>query len=913
MSQYAILQTKLYIPPIRPELVSRPRLIERLNAGLHRKLTLVSAPAGFGKTTLISEWVRHSDRPAGWLSLDEHDNDLTRFLTYLIGAMQHIDKEIGVDVQAALGESQSPQFETLLTKLVKGFEVIQDKSILVLDDYHLIGSKSVHDALNFLIEYLPPTMHIVIIGRTDPPIPISRLRVQGDMIEIRTPDLRFSKTEVAALLNNLMGFTLPSKDIAALEERTEGWIASLYLAALSMQGRDDWREFIITFSGSHRYVIDYLMDEVMDRQPEKVRTFLRHTSILDQFCAPLCNAVVSGEGIEEKGIIDYLERSNLFSISLDDHREWYRYHHLFADFLKQRLHEKEPEHIPELHRRASQWYEAEGFVDKAIQHAQAAGDLENAIRLVEQIAADLISRRESNKLLKYVEQLPADRFQDYPILCVFYAFALLFSGQLEAAEPILGIAEANRDKAPRIPIPGYAATVRAFVANQMGDNHKAVNLAEQALEEMLDALPDRVTLFFRGAAVIWLGVNYRKLGDLEKARELFVKAASLNEAAGNIYAVLAAMHQLADLTVIQGQLRQAVVICQQGFQMARRWTDGQGERLRTLVAAGGLHLRLGTVLYQWNDLAGATPHIQRAVDVLELGEALGRLYAYRMLAYLKQAQGDYEACYELLVKTFAIKDKISVIQANISTLPSLEQLGIMLSQLHPDMAHLFTDIALRVEALGKQPDDDIDFTSPSGYSQELDYSNLVRVLIAQDRASEALPLLVRLLEAARSMGRTGDEIRYSVLIALAHHALEDMPSALDFFREASTLAEPQSYVRIFVDEGYPMAELLVLSISHGIAPDYASELLAAFPKDVRQSVDFDSELKTSTQPLVEPLSERELDVLQLLVAGYKYKEIAERLFISVNTVRHHTRNVYSKLNANNRAQAIARAKEVNLL
>jgi LuxR family maltose regulon positive regulatory protein len=906
-----LLASKLYFPPHRPNLVQRPHLLESLNAGLSGKLTLVSAPTGFGKTTVVSEWIRDSGHPTAWLSLDKNDNDLSRFLIYFIAALQRIDPDIGVDLQAALEESLSPHFEILLTKLISEIEVLPAKSIIVLDDYHLIDSKPVHDVLNFLIEYLPPTIHMVISGRTDPPLPISRLRVQGEVNEVRTPELRFTQKEVAAFLNDLMGFDLSAEGIAALEARTEGWIASLKLAALSMQGRDDWPEFIAEFSGSHRYVIDYLVDEVMARQPEEVQTFLHRTSILERFCAPLCEHVVGGS--EDMDILDYLDRSNLFLIPLDDHKEWYRYHHLFADFLGQRLRESERDRIPELHCRASQWFENEGLVDEAIQHALAARDLDGAIRLVDQVAADMIVRREPNKLLKLMHQLPADRCQDYPMLCIWHAWALVFIGQLEAVEPILQNAETNQSKAPSVPIHGYVTTVRAYLANNKGDLLKSIKLTEQALEEMSKASPDRITLIFQGSAVIWLGVNHRLLGNLDKARELFMDAARLNQKARNFYAALASFEQLAKLAVIRGQLQQALDLYRSGLKLAQNWMEEGDKPQGTLVAAAGLQLGLGTVLYQLNDLAGAEAHIQRSADLLELGELWGRMDSYRMLAYLRQAKGEFEISAELFSKANAILDTLIIRRSNTSDLPSLTKLGILLSRVRPEMAHLLTDTSRRFESLGVHANDEVDFSSPAGYPRELIYSDLARLLIALDRAAETLPLLTRLLEATIRMERYVDEIRYLVLIALAQHALGNTQTAIDSLGQALTLAEPQGYVRLFVDEGLPMAELLIFAILQNVTPDYASKLLAAFPKDILGAVQIDKELTVNTQMLVEPLSQREIEVLRLMAEGHKYKEIAERLVVSINTVRHHTRNVYGKLEVNNRAQAIGRAKELNLL
>jgi len=891
--------------------------MERQDEGLRGKLTIVSAPAGYGKTTVVASWIEHSQLQTGWLSIDEADNDLTRFLTYFIAALQQLDEGIGLDVQAALSESQSVSIENLLTRLVNEIEGVagerghKRKFVLVIDDYHLIKTQPVHDALNFLLDNMPTAMHLVVTGRSDPPVPISRLRVQGEVTEVRTPELKFTQDEVTAFLNDLMEFDLSAQEITALETRTEGWIASLQLAALSMQGREDMEEFIADFSGSHRYVIDYLIDEVMFRQTEHLQAFLCQTSILDRFCAPLCDTAL---GItSSRQILSDLEGANLFLIPLDDERYWYRYHHLFADFLGQRLREEDPEHIPELHRRASQWYEDEGLMDGAIQHALTAQDMERATRLVDQIAADLIVRREPNKLLKLVDQLPSERCQDYPMLCIWHAWGLLFHGNLEAVEPVLQIAEANRGKVPETPIPGYATTVRAYLANQMGELRKAITLTEQALEQMSDAEPDRITLIFRGAAIIWLGVNHRYLGDLDQASRYLEEAVSLNKEAKNYYGALAAMEQLADLSVIRGQLHAAEGIYRRGLQMAQTMSNQQGQGRGTLLAVSGLYQGLGIVLYQWNDLVGAAPYIQRSVELDELGEAWGRLHSYRMLAYLKQAEGDNDVAYNLLGKASTIEENLDVRQINIATEPGWEQMRILLSRARPDWAYLLKDTANRIELMSIGPDDSVDFSSPAGYASESEYSDLARALIALDQAKEALPLLECLLKAAQSMGRYGDEIRILVLKALAFQTLEDKVSAVGSLSQALTMAKPEGYVRIFVDEGQPMADLLEQTISQNIEADYARNLLAAFPEQVQQAVKFDVELITSIQPLVEPLSERELEVLRLMAAGLKYNDVADKLVVSVNTVRHHTRNIYSKLDVNSRSQAVARAQDLGLL
>ncbi len=908
---FQLLSAKFYFPPHRPELIQRLHLFDRLDAGLGGKVTLVSAPAGFGKTTLVSEWIQHCCHHAAWLSLDKNDNDLSRFLIYLTAALQHVDPEIGLEVRAALEDSPSPNYEILLTRLIAEIERLPDKSVLVLDDYHLIEARPVHDAIHFLIEYLPATTHLVICGRADPPLPVSRLRVRGELNEVRTPQLRFTKTEVAAYLNQRMGFDLSSERLAALEERTEGWIASLKLAALSMQGRDDWPEFIAKFSGSNRYVIDYLVDEVMARQPEEVQTFLRRTSILERFCAPLCEVVV-GEN-QEKDIVAYLDRSNLFLVPLDDRREWYRYHHLFADFLHQRLNLSEPDRIPELHRRASQWYQDQGAFDEAIQHALAAGDLEGATRLVSRIAADLVVRREANKLIKWVRQLPSGLVQGYPRLCTWYAWALLFMGQLEMVEPVLTLVENHQGQTPGLPNPGYLTTVRAYLANYRGDLLASIALCEQALEEMSPAAPDRTTLIFRGSAVICLGLNQRELGHLDKARQLFTEAARLNQEAGNYYAALASFEQLAKLAVICGQLDQAQDFYRRGLNLAGNWMETGDVPQGSLIAAAGLQLGLGTVLYQLDDLTEAEEYIRCSADLLELGELWARTQAYTLLGYLSQVNGEFDVSAEYFRKACAVEESGNIRQANNSDLPSLARLGLLLSRARPEHAHLLSEVCRRVEKLGVQADDEVDFSSPAGYPCELIYSDLACSLIALNRADEALPLLTRLLEAAVQMERYGDAIRYRVSTALAHYALGDLPNALDSLGRALTLAEPQGYVRQFVDEGQPAAELLRFAISKNISPGYAGRLLTAFPEAVLSAISTDPEQTAEHQILVEPLTGREIEVLRLMAEGCKYQEIAARLVVSINTVRHHTRNLYGKLDANNRTQALGRAKELKLL
>src|SRR5438874_4914579 len=432
----SILATKLYLPRLRPNVVSRPRLLERLNAGLHRKLTLIAAPAGFGKTTLVSEWVEGIERPTAWLSLDEGDNDPTRFLTYLVAALQTIAANIGEGVLGVLQSSQPPPSEAILTALLNEITTLPDHFVLVLDDYHVIDAKPVDIALTYLVEHLPPQMHLVIATREDPQLPLARLRAQGQLIELRAADLRFTPSEAAEFLNQVMGLNLSAQDIAALEARTEGWIAGLQLAALSMQGHKDATGFIRSFTGSHHFVMDYLVEEVLQQQSESVQTFLLRTSILDRLCGPLCDAVLLGHSASGQETLEYLEQANLFIVPLDNERRWYRYHHLFADLLRQRLHQRsasspgdERDGVAELHRRASQWYEDNGLEIEAFHHAVAANDIERAERLIEGAGVPLHFRGGGAPIRDWLESLPAAVLNARPSLLLTYASALMMTGQ----------------------------------------------------------------------------------------------------------------------------------------------------------------------------------------------------------------------------------------------------------------------------------------------------------------------------------------------------------------------------------------------------------------------------------------------------------------------------------------------------
>lgn len=900
-----LLTTKLNIPPMQDKLVERIRLTKLLNEGLRGKLCLLSAPAGFGKTTLLCKWLSKTETPVAWLSLDEQDNDLIRFLTYLISALHRMDGSIGRDILSALRTSHTPSVELLLTRLINEIDNLEDDFILVFDDFHLVTDQSIFDALGFLLEHLPQKMHIIISGRVDPPLPLARFRVQGQLTEIRSHNLRFTEKEVDIFMNDLMGLALSQEQIDALEVRTEGWIASLKLAALSLRGRYDKHDFVEDFSGSNRFIMDYLVDEVMSRQSEEVQTFLCQTSIFGRFCASFCDEVLDISNSRQ--IIKQLEQANLFLIPLDEVRCWFRYHHLFTDFLKQRLYEKDPKKLPELHRQASQWYEKHGQVDEAVEHALSSGDLERVACLVEKTSASLMIRKELKKLLHWTNILPEGLLQNHPLLCVYHAWVLLFAEQREAVEPILMIAEANQHLVPHIPISAYVTTIRAFQATRMWDSTKAIFLSKKALKQMSSASPDQSTLIHQGGATINLADNYRMRGDLTKARQVYTESITLSQSADNIFAMLGAFWNLGDMAKTQGQLRRAVDIYKRGLQVATTWLTQNEYEDAPLLVTDDLHLRLGAVLYQLNDLPGSSTHIQVAIELFELGGTWDRLLSYKMMAYLHQAAGEYKAALDMLEKSSDICEGLNFHKLYLYQDPILIHLHIILSRAVPGMEYLLQEVEDWIKTCHLKPDDMFE------YAHEFEYLHLSRGLVALGRADEALPLLDRLIEAAKAGERRGDTIEYLTAQAMAHFSLGDTASALTALSQALTMAEPEGYIRVFVDEGQPMMSLLKEANSRGVSPWYVDQLLAAFPLGTKGSRTSSRSTTTSSSQLAEPLSGREVEVLHLLAAGLKYDEIGDQLFISLNTVRTHVKNIYSKFNVGSRTEALIYARELNLV
>jgi len=911
-----LLQTKLYIPPLRRELVSRSRLIERLNAGLDRKLTLISAPAGFGKTTLLSEWVGGCGRPVAWVSLDESDNDPARFLAYFVAAVQTIETNIGQGMLSAFQAPQRPPIESLLTGLINEIATLPDPFALVLDDYHLIIAQPIHDALTFLLDHLPPQMHLVIAGRADPPLPIARLRGRGQATELRLTDLRFTLDEAAAFLNQVMGLDLSADDVAALASRTEGWIAGLQMAAASMQGREDIASFIQAFTGSDRYILDYLVEEVLQGQPDSVQTFLLQTAILDRLAGPLCDAVIGspplvGEG-SSQATLERLERANLFIVPLDNERRWYRYHHLFADLLRQRLQQTQPDKVPELHRRASEWHEQNGLMAAAIDHALSAEDFERAAHLVELAAEQTMMRSEVATFLSWVEALPDEVVHARPLLRAYQAGMQLMSGRpLQIVEKHLQEA-AEADAAGSVS--GAVSAFRAMLAAYQGDTSQSIELANQALQ----LLPEG-SLFLRSVAagIRSLGLFYS--GDVVAAKQALEEAARISEKAGNLMNAVLAVCHLADLCTVQGQLGEAKAFYDKALELA---VDRRGQ---PQPIAGIALIGLGAVLREWNELEDAAHHFIKGIELASKFSKAGIFNGYVGLAYVRQAQGDVQGAREAMqtaqqvaIETEAIKvdDALAATyQAHLWVIQGdLEAALRWAKERGLDPSPALSETKGEVEGLDREIGDG---SLISSYPRCLEHVTLARLYTAQGQHEAALKILQPLLQAVEVRGWTRLVINILVLQAVALQKQGDTLQALTALERALSLAEREGYVRVFVDEGEPMVRLLRQAASHGIAPEYVSKLLAAFEgetKDQRpktKAADSSSAFRPST--LVEPLSEREMEVLRLLTTSLSSTEIAEELVVSVNTARSHIKSIYGKLNVHRRMDAIQRAKELGLL
>jgi LuxR family maltose regulon positive regulatory protein len=902
-----ILATKLYIPAPPPKIVIRPRLLGRLNEGLHRKLTIISAPAGFGKTTLVSEWVASYERSTAWLSLDENDNDPARFLIYLISALQNISPNLGAGILDILQSPQPPFIESILTALLNEIATITGDFILVLDDYHLVDEKSIDEVLTFLVDHLPPQMHLVITTREDPSLPIPRLRTRGQLIELRAADLRFTPSEAAEFLNQVMGLNLSTDEVGALEDRTEGWIAGLQLAALSMKGQQDVHGFIQAFAGDHRYIVDYLVEEVLQRQPEAVRSFLLQTSILDRLSGPLCDAVTGQTG--GKARLEALQRGNFFLIPLDDRHHLYRYHHLFADVLRMHLMAEQSDQVPALHRRASEWYEQNRSVPEAIHHALAAQDFDRAAELIERAVPDMRQSRQEPTLLSWLQALPEQVFRNRPVLNVTYAGTLLQNGQMDGIEARLRDIErwlaAPEDRRERPVfadaeefqrVPGSVAIYRSAIALTQGDVANSMKHARQVLE-----LAREDDDFLRGAASSLLGLASWTSGDLEAAYQMFSNGMAHLQKTGFISDVIGGSVTLADIRITQGRLHEAMSIYERGLQLATK------RGAPALRGAADMHVGISELYRERNNLDTATQHILKSKELGDLNGLPKNPYRLRAaMARIQESQGDLDEALDLLNEAEPLY--LGDFSPNVRPVTALK-------------ARIWIAQGKLEQALGWAREQGLSAADDLSYLREFEHITLARILLARHKSEgsgtllrEAIGLLDRLLKAAEEGGRLGSAIEILVLQALARQAMGDIPYALAPLEQALTLAKPERYVRMFVDEGADMARLLREVATRGIMPDYTGKLLSAF--EAEQQGREEATLRSAwpaSPSLIEPLSQRELEILRLLKTELSGPEIARELVIGLSTVRTHTKSIYSKLGVNNRRAAVRRAIELGLI
>ena len=891
-----ILNTKFFIPPQRSDIVARPHLIEKLNQGLEAKLTLISAPAGFGKTTLLSQFLHEKcEYPVAWLSLESEDNDLTRFLSYLAASLGTLKEGIQEAVLSLLRLNQPPEPNTIMTSLINELvDTFPAPFILVLDDYHVIRSPEIHEVFLFLIEHLPPQMHLVILSRENPPFPLARLRVRNQFTEIRADDLRFSHDESALFLNQIMGLDLTKKDVMTLETRTEGWIAGLQMAAISMQGRKDIRSFLQTFSRSNRFIFDYLIEEVLEEQPSNIQNFLLKTSTLDRMCASLCNAIT--ENNDSQRILQELDRANLFVVPLDNQHRWYRYHHLFIDLLRQQLRIRHPHRISELHHQASNWYQDNQLIGEAVHHALVVNDYEKVAKLVEKSVFEGIEHPEFLNLDNWLGSLPDGIMRSKPWLSIAYASILVRKHQFEKAELHLNNADRSLESQTisleqRQYIQSYAAAIRADLAKLDGDIDQVISWANQALR----LLPEKEKRL-RGTVLSLLGTALQRLGKFDAAAQALSEGIIYSKAAGDLQSTIEVFGDLAGFFVERGQLHEAFSTCQEAFEFVE---SSFGKGGRNPLGAAYIYFRLSTILRHWNNLDSSLLYAKKTIEINKQWGFESRLSLIN-LAIAHQTVGKKEDAMQAIQQAEAIAMKESSFWiADVQSVRALLWL---------EQGNLNAAVKWAQES-GLDVNDDIQF------QKQRIYLTLAQVYLAQgqqgnvgmlDKALRLLSRLQTLLETASAQAYV---LQILILQALAYQAQKKSKQALRTIERALSLGESGGYIYVFLREGAPMKKLLEQITRQETPHPYTRQLLNTFDSISHDVVSHERASKN----LVDPLTKREEEVLKLLSTEISIPGIADELVISVDTVRTHVKRIYSKLDAHSRFEAVSKAREIHLL
>jgi LuxR family maltose regulon positive regulatory protein len=900
-----LLETKFFVPSPRPEYVVRPRLLDKLQAGLNHKLTIVSAPAGYGKTTLISNWIHENDLKVGWLSLDERDNSSEIFLRYLVHALRKVTPDVGDSALDALQDSPKAYIdESVITFLLNELALSVDSLALVLDDYHFIHSQFVDQALNFIVDHQPPALHLFIATRIDPPLPLARWRASGELNEIRTDDLRFTIEEATQFLNESSGLSLLQDNIAALESRTEGWIAGLHMAALSLRSRVDPARFVTEFSRSHRFVMDYLLQEVLYSQSEEIQDFLLHTAILERLNGPLCDYLTGRDN--SLSILEQLDRSNLFIVPLDNERVWYRYHDMFAQLLQKQLSNTATAVLPELHRKASRWYAQEGLLSEAVWHALAGKDVDGLEKLIQDNSLAMIFHGELKTVLNWLKALPDEMVRSQPWLSVVYAWVLVYTGELEAAEiwiqnaekelaPSTNIGEYGGDKTRRLiqsGILGQVETIRAYLALLQGQIQKAELYGRQALEHLRqeDLLERSFTAIHLASALVWSG-------NLTEAAQVAAKGVEQSRRVGESHITADALGVLAGILVHQGKLRDAHFLCLEALRLTEEYHSRSGHQL---PAIGLVYSRLSTIHLQWNEIDRAVSYAQEAIQNSEQWQQADVIFvAYWSLISAILAQGDLVSLNSVIKKAKRLAGAI---------VPY----------------HGFTD-SIEAEACLLKGDLEgaLQWTLSCGLSSDDEfhygeigpYLTLARVLIAQYREIPANQeriekLLDKLLYITEEAGGTLVLIRVLNLKAVFFYLIGENDQALLTLERSLALGEPDRILRNFIDVRESLQQLLRVEAVQKKDPGYVREIMAAIAKETGAREDGGVPIQSGLQ---DPLSERELQVLRLLNTSQSRPEIAQHLFISINTVRTHLKSIYSKLGVKSRLEAVQRGQELGLL
>ncbi|MBE3561882.1 MAG: AAA family ATPase [Ktedonobacteraceae bacterium] len=918
-----LLTTKLHIPAPPATIVARPELEERLHESMQRQLTLVCAPAGAGKTTLLSEWLALLEHrftasvvKIAWLSLDREDNDPLRFWRYVTAALESACSELGERLLSALSRirldynaqtaTASTDLSPFLTTLCNTLSATASEFVLVLDDYHVIQTPAIHESMNFLLEHQSSNLHLILTTRSDPPFPLARLRTRQQLVELRATDLRFNLEDTTRFLRRALGDPgkqLSVHDVAALEERTEGWIAGLQLAALSMRGRENLSGFIASFTGSHRYIVDYLVEEVLYRLPEQVQTFLLATSLLERLCAPLCDAVTLQDGSQD--MLELLERENIFLVPLDDERHWYRYHHLFAEVLAHRLQRLHPDLVPELHRRASAWYEQNDDMAAAVEHALSGRDLERAASLIEQAAGGLLERGEMSILRRWFEALPGEFIRSRITLRFQFIWVLFSFGRLDEVEVYLRDIEQalseieEEDEAEKLRTAMLAA--RAAYASATGDMTKAVALITQALERT----PPH-DLKKRCVSLQSLAMTYWIYGELEKARAVLRETLQVSRAAKQFHNLSHAIHLLAIIEMHEAHLHEAQKLCQEAISLA------QEHALQDTLAAHPAYLGMAEVLYEWNRLEETESYITKAMLISRKSNSMHqRPFELALLAKLKVAQGDFAS----------VRRVMQAIQQVVQENGSWYYASVMTAW----QITLAVRLGDRAEAERWASQSRHHEQERISFIHENKFLALVRLSLLQKDYDQALTLLQRLRQAAEQDGRTGSLIGILALEALTYHVQGQTARALPILARALALAEPEGYIRTFIDEGEPMVTLLqtLLTLSQRsqlatasaippVSSSYLRQLLAAAGIQDAAAPEQNGQ-NGAGRSSSELLSERELEILRLIAAGLSNQEIMEQLVIARSTLKTHINHIYGKLDVRSRTQAVAQARALNLL